>query len=197
MPGIAGTDYPVFSSNILPITGFSCSGGQKSAERQYHIYKISFNGNISYLQNILMRISNLQNWNVNPVLCHCIVSLPGQPYLPGIYVDQKTGCQVENRILISFSTLQMHSGFLHVRVGWKANWVSLSERNNFQPEVLCLWLVVLIFLVLLVSDMFPPFRYNIDCDRQADYLQMNKFLYPEGEGKYNIPCCSAILVNVV
>ena len=67
-----------------------------------------------------------------------IVPLPGQPYLPGIYVDQKTGCQVENRILISFSTLQMHSGFLHVRVGWKANWVSLSERNNFQPEVLCL-----------------------------------------------------------
>ena len=45
-------------------------------------------------------------------------------------------------------------------------------------------------------DMFPPFRYNIDCDRQADYLQMNKFLYPEKEGKYNIPCCSALLVNV-
>ena len=74
--GIAGTDYPVFSSNILPITGFSCSGGQISAERQYHIYKISFNGNISYLQNILVRISYLQNWNVNPVLCHCPSARP-------------------------------------------------------------------------------------------------------------------------
>ena len=44
---------------------------------------------------------------------------------------------------------------------------------------------------------FPSFRYNIDCDRQADYLYINKFLYPEKEGKYNIPCCSAVLVNVV
>ena len=162
---------------------------------------------ISYLQNIFQwqylistkyLSENIISRELKSLIQHSvIVPLPGQPYLPGIYVDQKTGCQVENRLWSHFQPDKYPQVFYMCELDGRQTGFLCPNGTIFsQKYFVCDWWYWFSGL-FLVCDMFPSFRYNIDCDRQADYLHMNKFLYPEKEGKYNIPCCSAVLVNVV